>query len=206
MINWREYNEVPKLIPRLRNKSYEKRLNELNLFSLSKRRLRGDLIEIFKNVHMCDNININDYISTDFTSTTRNNDFKITGKRFRLNEAKHFFFNRIVNIWNSLPAQIINSITIEYFKKISISIWHLFTKMSISFLSYLFIYYYYFFLNRRRLVLHLFSLSFTNFMLHGIASSSGQLRLEERVGVEEPSTFLSFCLYQVDIIVRRLPR
>ena len=67
--------------------------------------------------HGFDNININDYVTTDLTSTTRNNGFKIIGKRFRSNEAKHFFFNRIVNIWNFLPAQIVNSITIESFKK-----------------------------------------------------------------------------------------
>ena len=105
------------MIPRLRNKSYEERLKELNLFSLSKRRLRRDLIEVFKIFHGFDNININDYVTTDLTSTTRNNGLKIIGKRFRSNEAKHFFFNRIENVWNSLPAQIINSITIESFKK-----------------------------------------------------------------------------------------
>ena len=105
------------MIPRFRNKSYEERLNELNLFSLSKRRLRGDLIAIFRILHVVDNIDINDYVTTDLTSTTRNNGFKIIGKRFRSNEAKHFFFNRFVNVWNSVSAQIVNSNTIESFKK-----------------------------------------------------------------------------------------
>ena len=105
------------MIPRLRNKSYEEPLKELNLFSLSKRRLRGDLIEVFKIFHGFDNININDYVTTDLTSIICNNGFKIIGKRFRSNEVKHFFFNRIVNVWNSLPAQIINSNTIESLEK-----------------------------------------------------------------------------------------
>ena len=43
--------------------------------------------------------------------------FVTMAQRFRSNEAEHLFFNRIVNIWNSLPAQIVNSITIEAFKK-----------------------------------------------------------------------------------------
>ena len=93
---------VTKMIPGLRNKFYEERLKELNLFSLSKRRLRGHLIEVFKYFHGFDNINMNGYITTDLTSTTRNNGFKIIGKRFRSNEAKHFYSSRIVNVWNSL--------------------------------------------------------------------------------------------------------
>ena len=44
-------------------KTYEELLSELNLFSLSKRRLRRDLIEVFKSFHGFDNININDYIT-----------------------------------------------------------------------------------------------------------------------------------------------
>ena len=85
-----------KIIQKLRNKSFEERLKELNLFNLSKRRLRGDLIEVFKILYCFDNININDYETTDLTNTTRSNGFKIIGNHFRSNEAKHFLFNRIV--------------------------------------------------------------------------------------------------------------
>ena len=95
----------------------QERLKELNLFNLSKRRLRGNLIKIFKIFRGSDNISINDYVTIDLTSTTCNNIFEIIGNRFRQNKAKHFFFNRIVNIWNSLPAQIVNNNTIETFKK-----------------------------------------------------------------------------------------
>ena len=112
----RVQRRATKLIPRLRNKPYEERLNELNLFSLEKRRLRGDLIELFKMFHGFDNVNISDYLTVDRERTTRNNGFKIIGRAFRSNEAKHFFFNRIVNVWNSLPAHIVSSNTIESFK------------------------------------------------------------------------------------------
>ncbi|XP_072022805.1 uncharacterized protein B0403.1-like [Amphiura filiformis] len=37
-----------KLVPELRNLSYDERLEELNLYSLEQRRIRGDLIETFK--------------------------------------------------------------------------------------------------------------------------------------------------------------
>ena len=36
------------MIPGLRGRSYEERLDILNLFSMERRRLRGDLIETFK--------------------------------------------------------------------------------------------------------------------------------------------------------------
>ena len=107
---------VTKMIPRLRNKPYEERLKELNLFSLTKRRLRGDLITVFKIFRGFTNINPNDYFSTDESRITRSNGFKIIGKRFETNEAKYFFFNRIVNVWNGLPSNVVNSITIETFK------------------------------------------------------------------------------------------
>ena len=113
----RVQRRVTKMIPRLRNKPYEERLEELNLFSLSKRRLRGDLIEIFKMFKGFDNLNINDYLTVDRTHATRSNGYKIVGKRFTSNEAKHFFFNRIVNVWNGLPANIADCNTIETFKK-----------------------------------------------------------------------------------------
>ena len=36
------------MISRLRNKPYDERLKELNLFSLTKRRFRGDFLTVFK--------------------------------------------------------------------------------------------------------------------------------------------------------------
>ncbi len=86
------------MIPRLRNKSYEERLKELNLFSLSKGRLRGDLIEVYKIFKGFDNIDVNDYFTIDRSNVNRNNGFKIVRKRFTSNEARHFFFNRVMNI------------------------------------------------------------------------------------------------------------
>ena len=116
LISLKKYKIVTKIIRILRNKPYEERLKELNIFSLSKRRLRKELIQVFKIFHAFDNININDYVTTDLTNTTRNNGFKIIGKHFRSNEAMYFFFNVIVNIWDFLPTLIVNSNTIESFK------------------------------------------------------------------------------------------
>ena len=112
----RVQRRATKLIPRLRNMPYEERLKQLNLFSLEKRRMRGDLIEVFKMFQGFDNVNIRDYLDIDRERCTRSNGFKIIGKNFRSEESKHFFFNRIVNVWNSLPTQVVNCNTIERFK------------------------------------------------------------------------------------------
>ena len=108
---------ITKMIPRLRNKPYEERLKELKLFSLSKRRMRGDLIEVFRIFKGFDNINADDYFQVNRSNRTRsNNSFKIIGKRFSSNEAKHFFFNRVVNVWNSLPSSVVDAETVAVFK------------------------------------------------------------------------------------------
>ena len=108
---------MTKLIPRLRNKPYEERLSELNLFSLTKRRLRGDLIEVFKIIKGIENMDMEKYFTIDTSNITRNNGYKIVGKRFQTNEAKHFFFNRVVNVWNGLPSNVIDCSTTVIFKK-----------------------------------------------------------------------------------------
>ena len=104
------------MIPRLRNKPYEERLKELNLFSLSTRRLRGDLIEVFKMFKGLDNVDINEYFTVSQSNVTRNNGYKIISKRFNSNESKHFFFNRVVNVWNGLPQSVAESETLVTFK------------------------------------------------------------------------------------------
>ena len=114
---------MTKLIPRLRNKPYEERLSELNLFSLTKRRLRGDLIEVFKIIKGIENMDKEKYFTIDTSNITRNNGYKIVGKRFQTNEAKHFFFNRVVNVWNGLPSNVIDCSTTDIFKKVSMYTW-----------------------------------------------------------------------------------
>ena len=108
---------VTKLIPRLRNKSFEERLSELNLFSLSKQSLRGSLIEVSNIIKGIENMDMEKYFTIDIFNRTRNNGYKIVEKQFQTNEAKHFFFNLIVNIWNSLPPNVIDCATTEIFKK-----------------------------------------------------------------------------------------
>ena len=105
-----------KKIKGMRNKSYEERLAILRLPSLSYRRLRGDLIEVFKIVN-----NVYDPVTTNTlltrvpktTVTRKNNLSKI---RTNKNPYKYFFTNRVNNIWNQLPNHIVDAKNINIFK------------------------------------------------------------------------------------------
>ena len=47
-----------KMIPNLRKLSYEERLKRLGMFSLRRRKLNGDMIELFKMIHVIDKVNL----------------------------------------------------------------------------------------------------------------------------------------------------
>ena len=46
------------MIQSLRNLSYEERLERLDMFTLRRRRLRGDMTEVFRMIHGIDKVNL----------------------------------------------------------------------------------------------------------------------------------------------------
>ena len=112
----RVQRRATKLIPELRNKTYETRLKELNLLSLKDRRLRGQLIEVFKILNGFDKLNVNSLFELAPDSSTRTNGFKLTLKRFETNITGNFFTYKITSIWNVLPSHVVNSSSVNMFK------------------------------------------------------------------------------------------
>ena len=106
-----------KMVPYLRALSYEERLKKMNLFTMEKRRSRGDLIELFKILKGFDKIRVKDLFEFDTSNITRGHNFKLKKKRFYTDVAKFNFVNRVIDAWNSLPAVVVNSLTIDTFKK-----------------------------------------------------------------------------------------
>ena len=94
-----------KLINGYKNYSYGERLVRCGLISLEKRRVRGDLIEMFK---MSKN---NDLFNSMFklrkSESLRGNKLTVLKTRCKLNIRKHFFNHRIVDVWNKLPDSVI---------------------------------------------------------------------------------------------------
>ena len=96
---------------------YSERLQTLKLPSLEFRRLRGDLIEVYKILHnIYDPITTHSLLTIDSSSCTHSNGFKLTKPGFNTNPYKYFFTNRIVNDWNSLPSQVVNADSLNTFK------------------------------------------------------------------------------------------
>jgi len=100
------------MIRGLEHLCYEKRLREMGLFSLEKRRLRGDF-QYFKGSCRQDGRNL---FSKAICNRTRSNGFKLREGRFRLDIRKKFFTVRVVKHWNRLPKEIVEVPSLETFK------------------------------------------------------------------------------------------
>ena len=96
--------------------TYDERLRLLHTDSLVLRRLKSDLIMIFKIIHNFVDLNIDDFFGFSNSTVTRGHEFKLC-KPFCNNNARQFSFAcRRIDIWNSLPANIVNVPTVNLFK------------------------------------------------------------------------------------------
>ena len=104
-----------KNIPGFQNLSYTERLRKLELPTLAYRRLRGSMIEVYKIINVYDTevtppLDIRSY-------TTRGHNQRLYVKPIkRLHPKHHSFQYRIVNPWNSLPSEVVNSPNLNIFK------------------------------------------------------------------------------------------
>lgn len=105
-----------RMIPTLRHLQYRDRLRELKMFSIERRYLRGDMIELFKMFTDSSYIDVSRFFTLENVSRTRGNGRKIRKQGCRLDVRKYFFSHRVVDFWNSLPKEVVNSANLNSFK------------------------------------------------------------------------------------------
>ncbi len=105
------------MIPTLKHLSYEDRLRKLNLPTLRYRRLRGEMIEIYKIMNEIYDPEVSQIFEKRMKSSTRGHQHKIYKRYARLNVRKNSFGFRNVDVWNNLSEAVVAAPSLPIFEK-----------------------------------------------------------------------------------------
>ena len=112
----RVQHRATKMIEECRGLGYEDRLKVTGLTTLEDRRVRGDMIEVFKMLKGISKVDSSRWFSLAENSRTRGHSYKLVKCRSRLDVRKNFFGQRVVNTWNSLPEAVVAADSVNSFK------------------------------------------------------------------------------------------
>jgi len=126
--------KATKLVRGFKNLDYNERYRLLRITSLKTRRTRGDLIEIYKLFNNLYDLDVSLFFKTRSEVLTRKSivlrghNYYISKPLSRLNIHQNSFLCRSIDIWNELPYNIVNALTLNSFKS-KIDNWFLENKM-----------------------------------------------------------------------------
>ncbi len=104
-----------KRVPSLAGLSYEERLKKLKLPTLVYRRLRGDLINVFKYVNGVYDTATSP-LMLDGGNRTRGHSKKLKVMYSRTDQRHFFFTQRVTAWWNELPEEVVEAPSVNAFK------------------------------------------------------------------------------------------
>ena len=108
--------DFTKRVPGCSHLTYAERLSLLGLQSLEHRRLIADLTMAFNIISRHNSIGPN-FFKFNTNSNLRGHQFKLSVPLTKTNIQKFHFSNRIVSVWNSLPAHLVASTSTFSFKR-----------------------------------------------------------------------------------------
>ena len=97
----RVQRRATKLLPETQGMTYEQRLRYLQLPSLKYRRLRGDMIQMFKIMNGIDDLDKQHFFESSKYDRTRNSGDKIFIQHSKTNTRKFSFSRRVAPLWNT---------------------------------------------------------------------------------------------------------
>ena len=95
---------------------YRARLKTLGLTELEDRRIRGDLIQLFKIVNGIVRVELCEKPAFKEEAITRGHSLRYSREATRSEARQNFLTNRIVNKWNELPIEVVNAKSVNEFK------------------------------------------------------------------------------------------
>lgn len=111
-----------KHLPGLYNTPYEERLRILDLFSLRHRRLRGDMILLYR-LFQSESSLIRKYLVVNNIHNTRGHSRRLKIVGCNTNIRRNFFILRAAKEWNALPQDLVRSANVGIFKRGLDSYW-----------------------------------------------------------------------------------
>ena len=106
-----------RLIYSLHDLPYYDNLERLKLTTLVTKRVRGDLIEVFKIIKGFEEVDSNIFFKITSSTNLRGYSIKLYKHHLRLDTRKYFFSQIIIDMWNKRDTDVIACRTVSSFKK-----------------------------------------------------------------------------------------
>ena len=112
----RVQRRATRLVSEIRPLPYQERLRVLGLPSLQYRRRRGDMIVMYNLMHGRVGLKKEDFFTSPQVTQTRGHPLKVVKPRSQSRVRMNHFSSRVVNDWNSLPAEVVCAPSVDSFK------------------------------------------------------------------------------------------